>query len=146
MDWYRNLVCASSFGGRGESDVPVDVDEDPDAKSPKGSSVFCGGEDGSLSPFYDMGPVVMGREVVEKGPPGVVVEAVPREQRGGAREERAERGWHGPIAERIVEHHLDSTFLESLDGAAAEETLEDLGATDRLVKRRVAFELKLAAL
>ena len=73
MDWYRNLVCASSFEGRGESDVPVDVDDDPDAKSPKGSSVFCGGEDGSLSLFYDMGPVVMGREVVEKGPPGVVV-------------------------------------------------------------------------
>ena len=49
-----------------------------------------------------------------------------------------------PIANRVVEMHVDSTFLESLDKAAALETLEDLGAKDRLVKRRVAHELNLA--
>ena len=57
------------MGAGASGDAPLDVDDDdPDALSPKNGSMFCGGEDGTLSLFYDPGPA---RPAVEKG---VVVE------------------------------------------------------------------------
>ena len=50
---------------------------------------------------------------------------------------------YAAIGARLQEHAIDSTFLASLSEREAEETLLDLGATDRLLKRRVASELGL---
>ena len=45
------------MGAGASGDAPLDVDDDdPDALSPKNGSMFCGGEDGTLSLFYDPGP------------------------------------------------------------------------------------------
>ena len=51
-------------------------------------------------------------------------------------------GWktHGADAK-----HVDRAFLRSLGPVEVEETLGELGADSKLVRRRIAFELGLAA-
>jgi len=49
------------------------------------------------------------------------------------------------IATKMREARIDTKFLNSLHGTELEETLVDLGATDRLSRRRLIYELKLDA-
>lgn len=48
-----------------------------------------------------------------------------------------------PIAEKMREARIDGPFLRAMNKTDLEETLIDLGAVDRLSRRRVAYELGL---
>ena len=49
------------------------------------------------------------------------------------------------VAAEIRAKHVDLAFLRSLGPVEVEETLGELGADSKLVRRRIAFELGLAA-
>ena len=50
---------------------------------------------------------------------------------------------YAPIAAEIRDKHVDAAFLRSLNAREVDETLAELGATSRVLRRRIAYELNL---